>query len=751
MARPSSPPRPPPTVPLPVRRASLASLGTKLALANVCVLAVVSTLLFFELTRHEWTALVAAKTQAASMVADLFAATVAAPLDFVDTEPDELEAELAYLGTNRDVACAAVWDAARGRLVAELGRETCGPLAMPTDAELGRVIVAGDRARVARVVRSPRRTGAIGRTLLVFSLAEENVAFRAGRARIFGLSFALAAGTAGLLIAITRRQIVAPLGKLTRAARRIGRGELGGSVDVRSQDEIGELAWAFNRMSLALADREQRLESARQELRDLFDHMRQAIFAFGPDGRVVGATSRQATRLFGRPSLEGIDVRHLLYGAAEDLDAQAFGEWVAMAFSMPPAGWDEFALLAPRELVITRDGRPVPLEIEARPIVKDGTVERVMILATDVSETRALERVVQTQEEEHARRMAAMQRLVAGGGQVFVQFMETARERLQRCRALVGLEARTIRSEEIDELFRHVHTIKGEARAFDLRELEAETSTLERELDELRSLARKGGFAATGSVHNALVARLARASDAIEQGAEAFVAASPVGRAALNQVTVQRPDVANVMALAEARGDADLLAAVARLAARPLGESTASLIDMAPTWGNLEHKRVHLDVEGREVRVPPKLARVLGAALTHLVRNAIAHGIETPDVRKAGGKPPVGRIRIQAVRSGEEAPTIVVEDDGRGLDLAALAERAAEIGVAARGTGERERAELAFVAGLTTSGETGALAGRGVGLGAVRDDLAGAGYAVDVASQPGQYTRITLRPRGAAG
>src|SRR5205823_1838476 len=154
-------------------------------------------------------------------------------------------------------------------------------------------------------------------------------------------------------------------------------------------------------------------------------------------------------------------------------------------------------------------------------------------------------------------------------------------------------------------------------------------------------------FATTGSVHGLLLARLARTREAIDRGADVFVAASPIGRAALDQVTVQRQDVQELLDLVGSRDDA-LGRVASRLASRPFGESTASLIDMTPTWGEKEGKQVSLDVEGRELRVPPQLARVLGAVLTHLVRNAIAHGIEPPPDREEAGKPAVGIIRIRA-------------------------------------------------------------------------------------------------------
>jgi two-component system, chemotaxis family, sensor kinase CheA len=723
----------------------LSSLGIKLALATVLVLTVVSFLAYQELTSRERQHLVSSKARAAAMVSDLFAASLSAPLDFGDSEA--IEAELDNLRSNAEILAARVWSSASPSPVAELQRDfRKADLLLPAEGEGTKI--TGDTVEVRRVVLG-RQGRPVGKAVVVFSLAAENAAFLANRVRILGAALAMDAVTALILILIARHQIIRPLAKVAEGTRRLERGELGSRVDVNSRDEVGQLARAFNSMGAAIADREQRLDAARQNLRDLFDHMRQAIFAFGPDGKISGDVSRQATRLFGHDHLEGMDVRELLYPDApeHDVDAQAFDEWIKVAFGVSAADWNEVAALAPGEISIRSEGtRPIPLLLEFRPVTKRGKVRRIMLLASDVSEQRQLERTVQSREEEHARQMAAMRRLVAGGPQVFVTFIEGARRRIARCREIIGPAARMLPSAEIDELFRHVHTMKGEAKAFDLRDLEAQTARLEEELDELRAHARGDGFATTGSVHSALLAHFERAADAIEKGCDVFVSASPTGRSALDQVTVQRTDVLELLQLTGNDGG-PLGRIAARLASRPLGEATANLVDLVPTWAESEGKRARLEVEGREARVPPELARVLGGVLTHLIRNAIVHGIELPEARHEAGKSAVGLIRVTAA-SGSEGLVITVEDDGHGLDLAELEERAAAIG---SDFAALAREELAFLPGLSTARRPGELAGRGVGLSAVRSELLGVGYAVEAFTVAGQFARFVLRPKGVAG
>jgi chemotaxis protein histidine kinase CheA len=124
------------------------------------------------------------------------------------------------------------------------------------------------------------------------------------------------------------------------------------------------------------------------------------------------------------------------------------------------------------------------------------------------------------------------------------------------------------------------------------------------------------------------------------------------------------------------------------------------------------------------------------------------HGIEPPETRAAAGKPTAGVIHVSGVE-GKLGPVVTVEDDGQGMDMALIAERAVALGQDAARVLPAQ--ELAFLPGLSTARRPGDLAGRGVGLYAVRSELASVGYAVEVFSRPGELTRFVLKPSGAPG
>jgi len=728
------------------------SLGTRLALTIGSVLLVLSALLFGELTSREHDGILHAKEVAASTVADLFASGVSAALDFSDN--NAIDADIRDFATAYDVTCAAVWRGEDSKPIAASKNERCAELLAPSGDALGKTIAYPDRFEVARAVSAHGKP--LGRVLLVFTLARENEVIQSSRRRLFALFLVLTAGSALLLVLVVRRQVVSPVTKLVNAARRVGMGDYKARVEIASGDEIGVLARAFNSMGEAISDREEKLEAATRSLRELFEAMQQIIVAFDSEGKIQGESSRAANVAFGG-SLTGKDVRTLLYPSrrAHAVEAAAFDEWLAAAFDLPAERWSEVAALAPTEVTFVREGddanRSRTLELEFRPIALGDHVRRVMLLASDVTEERELKRSMRDQKEEHERRMSAMRRLLAGGGQVFVAFLDGSRERIERSSQIIEAGQRAgLTSAQIDELFRSAHTLKGEARAFDLSELETAAAALEQDLDQLRGDARSGSLPAASA--SGLAPHLAKVRAEVERAVDVFVAASPIGRAALDQIAVQRHDVTDLVdwvrtserALPSMRSGgpiAKLIAITDRLASRPFGESTLFLVEAAPTWAAREGKVVTLEVEGREVRIPPKLAAALGPALVHLVRNSIAHGIEDPAAREARNKARFGIIRLSA-REGLGGPTVSVEDDGAGLDRKKIAARAEEMDdAAAIGI-----ADVIFSAGFSTAGPTSSISGRGVGLGAVREELDRAGYTIDVSTQPGKMTRFSMRP-----
>jgi two-component system, chemotaxis family, sensor kinase CheA len=155
-------------------------------------------------------------------------------------------------------------------------------------------------------------------------------------------------------------------------------------------------------------------------------------------------------------------------------------------------------------------------------------------------------------------------------------------------------------------------------------------------------------------------------------------------------------------------------------------------------------KRVELKVSGESTELDRGLIEKISDPLMHLVRNAIDHGLETPQERIAAGKPPVGTVWLRASQRGGNI-LIEVSDDGRGLDRERILQRARERGMAiAPDAPDNEVWELIFDAGFSTAQQVTEVSGRGVGMDVVRRNIQALGGTVDLASTRGQGMRVTV-------
>ncbi|QCN98672.1 chemotaxis protein CheA (plasmid) [Azospirillum argentinense] len=191
----------------------------------------------------------------------------------------------------------------------------------------------------------------------------------------------------------------------------------------------------------------------------------------------------------------------------------------------------------------------------------------------------------------------------------------------------------------------------------------------------------------------------------------------------------------------------DLQDAVLRLRLLPLSRVFDPLPRLVRDTARRLGKPVELHLSGGETEADKDILDILGEPLLHLVRNALDHGVETPERRRAAGKPEVAALRVQAF---QDSGGVVVEvsDDGAGIDAAAVRRKAVARGALtaeqAAALTEAEALRLILLPGLSTSDTVSDLSGRGVGMDAVRGAVEQAGGRVDVASTPGVGTRFRL-------
>lgn len=387
-------------------------------------------------------------------------------------------------------------------------------------------------------------------------------------------------------------------------------------------------------------------------------------------------------------------------------------------------------------------------------------------------------------------------------------FLSEVDERLQACEEiLLGFEQTPEDRDAVQRLFRHYHSLKGAAAAAGLEdavaqlhqgesllqsvrdgEIEVQTGPLVDFLlrlgDSVRALVERGCGRAPRTEPIAdldeALARLIAGSDSAEETGESVSAeqrdwtphgfepglAASDDSLSLSERLRQRittattdPELLLLIETLERRA----AEAAARAAALEQEVQTLRTIPLEDVFRRLpralrdscrqEGKRAKLELGGGELRIERELAEPLVSALTHLVRNAVAHGIEDPAHRVRIGKSPEGSVHVSAsVTNGQLV--VVVEDNGRGLDLEAVRRRALALGLlkpSVRPTAE-ELLQLIFRPGFSTRETASEIAGRGVGLDAVAQEIQALGGTVSVSSRAGQGMRVTIAlPRTLAG
>ena len=157
-------------------------------------------------------------------------------------------------------------------------------------------------------------------------------------------------------------------------------------------------------------------------------------------------------------------------------------------------------------------------------------------------------------------------------------------------------------------------------------------------------------------------------------------------------------------------------------------------------------KQVQLELDGSETELDKGLAERLGDPLLHLVRNAIDHGLESPEVRVAAGKSPTGKLRIVARPRGGSV-VVEVTDDGRGLNRAKIMQKAIERGLLSADAALSDEQVYALISspGFSTADSVTDLSGRGVGLDVVKRNISEIGGDLSIRSEAGQGSSFTIR------
>ncbi|MDD4963281.1 MAG: Hpt domain-containing protein [Gallionella sp.] len=196
---------------------------------------------------------------------------------------------------------------------------------------------------------------------------------------------------------------------------------------------------------------------------------------------------------------------------------------------------------------------------------------------------------------------------------------------------------------------------------------------------------------------------------------------------------------------AQARLNRDLQQRLMNVRMVPFNSISERLYRIVRQTGKDLKKRANLELQGGHVELDRGVLEKMTAPFEHLLRNSIAHGLESETERAKTNKPTIGEIRLSLHQENNEV-VFEISDDGKGLNFEALRNKAISLGFGKPGEvlSEQQLAQLIFVSGVSTATEVSAVAGRGIGMDVVRSEIAGLGGRIDVSSVAGVGTRFTV-------
>jgi signal transduction histidine kinase len=692
------------------RKRVFLSLGVRVTVPVVLLVLTVAVGVYLGLVRQSRLTLLSSKELAADMVVKLTSASVLPAVVFGDQQ--EMQRAVGNLARNPDVSDVELWGfessalAGTEGLLAEFHRNGPRLLGRPAASQSQRSRDADSIRVIEPVVDLEGKS--VAALVVRFSTAREAAALAQLSRQISYVSLATALCLAFAILLAIHRVVVLPIKRLEVAATRLARGE---QHDLqlhqgRVGDEVVLLGEKFAEMTDAVRDRELRLGVRNAELKLILDSVDQGFLTARLDGTLFPEHSAIVEKWAGP-----IPSDATVWSLVGLIDPAAAG-WMQMA-------WDQAtADILPLEVAmdqlpkrLQRDGQQFSLAYH--PVLIDGQLQRVVIVLTDI-----------TSEVERQRALAEQHEFAA----LVDQFVRDRRA----FRAFWGEASRLVAKilEPVpptpELLRRYVHTLKGNARFFGLNRVSTFCHDLESAMFE------RGEFVLTARERSDLHQvweSLRQRIEPLMQGATVFIEVSQEEYQRLLDAVSERKPIEQLEKLVRGLRRESVGARLER--AKSMLEETSAKLGKTPPRVEIRHD---------DLRVPPGPWAPFWSILSHVLNNAVDHGIESDEERRRAGKSVPATIHLSTqVRGGEVV--IEVRDDGRGIDWERVRQLAAERGLPKQS--QRDLEQALFSDGFSLKGQVSEISGRGVGLGAVKNVVTAMGGRIELESK--QHVGTTLR------
>lgn len=511
-------------------------------------------------------------------------------------------------------------------------------------------------------------------------------------------------------------------------------------VEVQTHDEIGVTIVAFNGMIAKIEASSAQLRQKTNDIQTMLQNMPQGILTIIDGGLIHSEYSAYLETILETNQIAGREVMDLLF-ANSNLGADTLSQVEAVGGAC--IGEDIMNFEFNSHLMVTEfektmaDGRVKSLELSWSAITDDNDmIVSLMLCVRDVTELRKLA----AEAGEQKRELEIIGEILAVNQEKFHEFISGSTQFVEENQALIK-NTDTLQTDVISQLFRNMHTIKGNARTYALQHLTNVVHEAEQTYDDLRQNPELEWNQA------ALLEQLQSVADLLakyEKINEVTLGRKGPGRrgSVERYLMVDKEHIHDTLLQLESANMSsmhDLVEAhkavrrtLRLLGTEHIGETLDGVFESLPSLAaELGKEAPIIAIEEHGYVVRGQVSGILKNVFMHLLRNSMDHGLETAEVRTAKGKSAAGNIKLELGTEGGQF-TIRLGDDGKGLALGRIRRIALEKNMLPKGeqSSDEEVAKVIFEAGFSTAEAVTEVSGRGVGMDAVKDFVAREGGSI---------------------
>lgn len=480
--------------------------------------------------------------------------------------------------------------------------------------------------------------------------------------------------------------------------------------------------------------------AAQRETAEIMANVNTGLFLLNKDLSIGNQYSAQLTNIMGTDQIAGENLAQLLKNKVTAKDLETTEGFVKQLYN-PRVKEKLIDDLNPLKKVLLQDegktsGANKYLDFKFSRVYDQNNIARILVNVQDVTQQVRLEQRLEEERAQNDLQIEMLTTILNVSPTIINEFIQNTKQNIVKINNILktpGSDQGALR-DKLAQMYRIMHSLKGEASALNLHTFTSIANNFEEKLKFLQAKDKlSGNDFLPLTIHLDELLNLSNTIESlglrINQNATpvADTSAAPTSSSSTSEVYTIKPQIT---------------------ANTANGGMNAFYQQFADNIATRQQKQVQLKASGfNSIQPPADIAAVIKDITIQLVRNAVVHGIETPEVRESRGKPAVGKINLSLIELSESYK-LMIEDDGNGLDFDAIRTRAVQMGYDADDLAqwsEQRLTSLLFKSGFSTREQADDDAGRGVGMDIIQTHIDQMNGQINVDTQAGKYTRMTVK------